>query len=74
MRSPYTGKEQPYLPAEAQQFLIHKKIKQWGFQGVNWGSNPNGHDIFQMANIPIIEGLINVNQIKKQRVFYIGAR
>ena len=72
MRSPYTHKEQPYLTAEAQQYLIDKHIKQWGFQGVSWGSNPDGHDIFQLNNIPIIEGLINLDQIKKQRVFYIG--
>jgi len=36
MRSPYRGPEQPYLTAEAQQALIAKRIKQWGFQGVSW--------------------------------------
>lgn len=72
MRSPYGGQEEPYLTAEAQQFLIRKKIKQWGFQGVSWGIDPNGHEVFQKANVPIIEGLINVDQIKRQRVFYIG--
>lgn len=52
--------------------LYARRSSNGGFQGVNWGSNPDGHDVFQMVNIPIIDGLINVNQIKKQRVFYIG--
>ena len=72
MRSPYRREEEPYLTSEAQQFLVSKKIKQWGFSGVNWGRNPDGHDFFQMHNIPIVEGLVNLNQIKKARVFYIG--
>lgn len=72
MRSPYIGKEQPYLTSEAQQFLVKKRIKQWGFQGVKWGSDPDGHDVFQMNNIPIIEGLVNVDKISRERVFYIG--
>jgi kynurenine formamidase len=72
MRSPYRGAEQPYLTAEAQQALIAKHIKQWGFQGVSWGLDPDGHDVFQLHNIPIIEGLVNLDCIQKSRVFYIG--
>jgi kynurenine formamidase len=72
MRSPYRGTEQPYLTAEAQQALIAKRIKQWGFQGVSWGAEPDGHDVFQLHNIPIIEGLVNLDRIQKSRVFYVG--
>ncbi len=72
MRSPYEGEEQPYLTNEAQQYLVNRKIKQWGFSGVNWGTDPDGHDFFQMHNIPIIEGLVNLEKVTKPRVFYIG--
>jgi kynurenine formamidase len=72
MRSPYRGEEQPYLSGEAQRFLVEKRIKQWGFSGVGWGSNPDGHDFFQTHNIPIIEGLVNLDKITRPRVFYIG--
>ncbi|MEM2094137.1 MAG: cyclase family protein [Candidatus Bathyarchaeia archaeon] len=72
MRSPYKGEEQPYLTSEAQQYLVEKKIKQWGFQGVSWGNDPDGHEFFLKHDIPIIEGLVNLDQIMKPRVFYIG--
>ena len=83
MCSPYSENEAPILTEESVRYLIDDKaIKQLGgvfpFQGVfaageNAGAQGyNLHDALLENNIPIIEGLIGLKRIKKERVIYIG--
>ena len=83
MWSPSSESEAPILTEESVHYLIDEKaIKQFGgvfpFQGVyaageNAGAQGyNLHDALLENNIPIIEGLIGLKRIKKERVFYIG--
>jgi len=67
--SPHPYPSSPYLTDEAVDLLIKRKIKQIGIQDVGLG---NGHDPFLKNEIPIVEGLVNLDKIRKERVFYIG--
>jgi len=66
---PEGSKEAPYLSDEAVDYLIKKKIKLAGLTGIGLGSC---HDPFIKKEIPIVEGLSNLKEIRKERVFYIG--
>jgi arylformamidase len=66
---PDESKEAPYINEEATEFLIKKKIKQLGLTGIG---DRVCHNPILENEIPIIEGLINLDKIKKERVFYIG--
>lgn len=71
MWSPYPeyGDEAPYISKGAAQHLIRKRIKQLGLMGVRLGE---AHNPLLKNDIPIIEGLVNLDKIGKDRVFYIG--
>jgi len=75
MWSSYSGKEQPYISPEAAKYLGQKPVKMIGVQDVGVEA-PDGstatHDNLLRNEIPLIEGLVNMEQVKKERVFYIG--
>jgi len=75
MWSSYSGKEQPYISPEAAKYLGQKPVKMIGVQNIGVEA-PNGstatHDNLLRNEIPLIEGLVNMEQVKKERVFYIG--
>ena len=82
MCSPYREAEQPYLPAETTKWMVQKGIKMLAVEmpGVSWESDfqapqPNNsptHRNLLGNNIPITYPLVNINKLKKDRVFYIG--
>lgn len=71
MWSPYPeySEEAPYISKGAAQHLIRRRIKQLGIMGVRLGE---AHNPLLRSDIPIIEGLVNLDKIERGRVFYIG--
>ena len=72
--SPYGRAEAPYISPEAAEWLRKRGIKMLGIQGVGLeapGSTAS-HDAFLKNAIPIIEGLVNLEKIRGERVFYVG--
>ena len=74
MWSPYEGVEAPYISPEASAWLAEKDIKMLGVQnvGVEAPNSMATHDNLLKNDIPIIEGLVNLDKINRERVFYIG--
>ena len=75
MWSPYAGAEVPYLSLDAIDWLQEKGIKMLGVQGVEIeppGSLAGHENLLLKGEIPIIECLVNLNKLKKERVFFIG--
>jgi kynurenine formamidase len=74
MRSPYSGREMPFISPEAARTLAKKGIKMLGIQGI--GVEAEGstetHDSLLLHDIPIIEGLVNLDKLSRDRVFFIG--
>jgi len=65
-----------YITPEAAEYLAKKRIKMLGVQGVH-PEDPNSgrlatHETLLENNIPIIEGLVNLEKIERKRVFFIG--
>ena len=73
--SPFRGEEQPYITPEAATYLAQKPVKMVGVQNIRVEA-PNGsfatHENLLRNEIPLIEGLVNMEKVKKKRVFYIG--
>lgn len=75
MWSPYEGREAPYISPEAAKWLAERKVKMIGIQGVKVeapGGSMATHQNMLKNDIPIVEGLANLQEIKKDRIFYIG--
>jgi len=75
MWSPYKGHEAPYISPPAARTLAEKKVKLLGVENVRVESSPNflaTHDNLLKNDIPIVEGLVNLDKIRGDRVFYIG--
>jgi kynurenine formamidase len=66
-----------YITPEAAAFLMKKHIKMLGLQGVR-PEVPGAenrlatHTLLLKSDIPIIEGLINLDKIEHERVFFFG--
>ncbi|MEM3174436.1 MAG: cyclase family protein [Candidatus Bathyarchaeia archaeon] len=71
-----------YITPEAAEYLVKKRIKMLGVQGVHpddprayqpgSGVKPATHMLLLENDIPIIEGLINLDKIECERIFFIG--
>ena len=83
MTSPFTELEQPWLPEETSDWLANdRKIKMLGIgvPGIQWQYNlkvpsPDNSPIRRSllgANIPIAHPLVNIDQLTKDRVYYVG--
>jgi len=75
MWSPYSDAEMPYVSPEAAEWLWKKEVKMLGEQGVKIeapGSLATHDYLLWRGSIPIIEGLANLDKLKKERVFFIG--
>ncbi len=80
--SPFLGEEQPTLPAETSRWLAETGIKLLavGCPGVRFESdfqapqplNSPTHRNMLGNNIPVCYPLVNIEKLKKDRVFYIG--
>lgn len=75
MWSSYKGVEAPYISPEAAEWLAQKRIKMLGVQNIGVEASYElmaTHKNMLKNDIPLIEGLVNLDAIKKERVFYIG--
>ncbi len=74
MWSPYEGSQSPYITPEASAHLLEVRVKMVGIQGIGLEAPGSmaSHETFLLNDIPIIEGLVNLDQISKKRVFYVG--
>jgi len=78
----WSAAEDSYITEQAAQYLLDKPIKMLGVQNVapddprayEAGSTipPATHQLLLSHDIPIIECLVNLQEIKKERVFFIG--
>ncbi len=81
-KSPHQGKDRCYLAKEGVEYLIKKKIKMVGFDDTVFPENPEflgkdlnkyfTHDFMLSNDIPIIEGLANLSELKKKRFLFFG--
>jgi arylformamidase len=75
MWSPYNGREAPSISPDASKWLAEKPIKMLGVQNIRVESSNCSmvtHDNLLRNGIPIVEGLVNLEKISKERVFYIS--
>ncbi len=75
MWSSLSRDEQPYISPEASEYLAKKPVRMVGVQNVRVeapGGSTATHVNLLNNEIPLIEGLVNMEQIKKERVFYVG--
>jgi len=78
----HLGMDRCYLSREGVEYLLKKKIKMVGFDDTVFPETPEflgkdlnmyfTHDLMLSNNIPIIEGLANLPQIKKRRFLFMG--
>ena len=76
MWSPYKGEERPYISREAAEWIAKKGVKLVGVddsirveQSLELMAT---HSLLLGNDVPIVEGLANLNQLKKTRFFFIG--
>ena len=77
IRSSLSYGDAPSMTEAAAKCLIEKKVKLIGglepFNGVvGTDELRNIHNMFHENDIVLVQGMINLNQIKKERVFVIG--
>lgn len=75
MWSPYYARESPYISIESAKFLAYTGIKMLGLQNVRVEESNNvmaTHQNLLKQEIPIVEGLVNLDKVSKERVFYLG--
>ena len=82
-RCPYEGEKRCYSVKEGMEYLLQKKIKMVGFDDTVYPENPiinhppdlNNyftHDLMLSNDIPIIEGLANLLELRKSRFLFFG--
>jgi kynurenine formamidase len=73
--SPYGREECPYLAPESARWLAERPVKMVGFQNIGVeapGGSMATHENLLGNSIPMIEGLVNLEKVQKERVYYIG--
>lgn len=81
-KSPHQGEDRCYLAQEGVEYLLEKKIKMIGVDDTVFPENPEfigkdlnayyTHDLMLSNDIPIIEGLANLGELKEQRFLFFG--
>lgn len=81
--SPYTGQDRPYFSYEASKWLADSRVKVVGIDNTVYPEDPkvgtknlelyHTHDFLLSNDIPMIEGLINLDKINKKQFFLIGS-
>jgi kynurenine formamidase len=81
-KCPHQGEDRCYLAEEGVKYLLEKKIKMIGVDDTVFPENPEfigkdlnayyTHDLMLSNDIPIIEGLANLGELKEQRFLFFG--
>jgi kynurenine formamidase len=79
---PYGGGDRSYLAKEGAEYLVAKKVKMVGVDDTVFPENPEfegkdldkyfTHDLLLSNDIPLIEGLANLAELKKKRFLFFG--
>jgi len=73
MHSPYTGDQRPYISRHTARLLFERGIKMLGIGDTVQLEEPGGamftHDYLLGNDIPIIEGLVNMDVLPKRFIF-----
>jgi len=79
---PHRGKDRCYLAKQGVEYLVQKKIKLVGFDDTVFPENPEfgtedlkkyfTHDLMLSNEIPLVEGLASLGELKKQRFLFFG--
>jgi kynurenine formamidase len=79
---PHQKENRCYLIKEGVEYLLQKKIKMIGIDDTVYPENPNllpkdlktyfCHDLMLSNEIPIIEGLVNLGEMKRPRFLFFG--
>ncbi len=74
MWSSREGEDAPYISPGAAEFLQERGVKMIGIQGVGLEAPGSmaSHETFLLNDIPIIEGLKNLEKLDTERFLYIG--
>ena len=75
MWSHLSGDWAPYISSETAKWLAERPIKMLGIQNIRLEESLESmatHRNMLRNGIPVIEGLVNLDMIKKDRIFYIG--
>ncbi len=75
MWSPFRRDEMPYISSDASRFMVERNIKMLGVQNIRVEESYEEmatHKNLLMNDIPIIENLVNLEEVSKSRVFFIG--
>ena len=80
--SPNAAEDRCYLEKEGVEYLVQKKIKMAGVDDTVFGENPkyrlkvfekyHTHDLLLTNEIPLIEGLTNLGELRKERFLFLG--
>jgi arylformamidase len=80
--SPYSGKDRPYMSYEAAKWLADNNVKLVGIDDTIYPEDPkvgnenlelyHTHDFLLSNDIPIVEGLVNLDRLDKKSFFIIG--
>jgi len=80
--SSHSAADRCYLSKEGVEYLVQKKIKMAGVDDTVFGENPkyrlkdfekyHTHDQLLSNEIPLIEGLANLGELRKERFLFIG--
>ena len=80
--SSHSSSDRCYLDKEGVEYLVQKKIKMAGIDDTVFGENPefrgkifekyHTHDLLLSNDIPLIEGLANLGELRKKRFLFIG--
>jgi len=81
-RSPHQGADRCHLAKDGLEYLLEKKIKMVGVDDTVFPEDPQYamkdlekyfcHDLMLSNEIPIIEGLANLGELKKKRFLFFG--
>lgn len=80
--SRHPPEERCYLAKDGAEYLVERKIKMAGIDDTVFGEDPEfrlkvfekyyTHDTLLSNGIPLIEGLCNLDQLTKERFFFVG--
>lgn len=74
MWSPFEGEQCPFISPQAASYLRETGIKMLGIEGIQLEApdSMKSHEELLLNDIPIVEGLCNLGELRRERVLYVG--
>lgn len=67
----YPPEERPSISLDAAKWIVAHRCKMIGFDSVD-GIDQDAHDLILGSNIPMLEEIVHLDQVKSQRVFLVA--